>query len=82
MEFQLAVRLRLKEGTLDPEAEVIQKALEKLGFTGIRELRQEKSFLIRVDAETQDAALQSGRQMAQKLLANLVMEDFEVEIVA
>lgn len=72
------IRVRLKEGILDPEAEAIQEALQRLEFHSVEALHLEKVFHVKLKSESAAEAVSLGRQMAQKLLANLVMEDFEV----
>lgn len=81
-DYAVRVHIRLKEGILDPQAEAIKKALQQLEFSGVQKVDCEKSFLIRTQAESEGEAIESGRKMAQELLANLVMENFEVELVA
>ncbi len=80
--YRLRVHVKYKEGILDPQAEAITHALESLEFKGIEKLECEKSFLIQLKAESEADAISQGRKMAQDLLANLVMENFEVELAA
>lgn len=80
--FNIQVRVRFKEGILDPQAEVILKALQNLDFRSIQSVECEKIFQLRLEAENEGQAIEIGRQSAQKLLANLVMEDFDVEVRA
>ena len=77
--FNLKLRVRLKEGILDPEAQAIESALHRLGFSGLRRLQQEKTFLLEIEADSEGSAKEQARKMANDLLANLVMEDFEIE---
>lgn len=78
--FEIQVRVRFKEGILDPQAESIFKALQKLQFSAVKDLRCERLFVVKVEAEDSSQALEMGREMARKLLANVVMESFEVEL--
>jgi len=78
--FDLQIRVRFKEGILDPQSEAITTALKRLEFKTIESIQLEKVFVIRVSAESDSQALQMGREMANKLLANVVMENFEVEL--
>jgi phosphoribosylformylglycinamidine synthase PurS subunit len=80
--FSLRVHVKFKEGILDPQAEAIQQALESLEFRGVKRVECEKSFLIQIEAADKNEAIGQARKMAQELLANLVMENFEVECVA
>lgn len=79
--FNVQIRVRLKEGILDPQSEAIMTALKRLDFKGVEGIRQEKNFVAVVRAESDAQALALGREMANKLLANVVMENFEAEIV-
>ena len=68
----------LKNGVLDPQGLAIQGALGALGFSGVSSVRQGKVF----DIELADGADAKTRldEMCRKLLANMVIEDFRVEI--
>ncbi|MGB8600851.1 MAG: phosphoribosylformylglycinamidine synthase subunit PurS [Rhizomicrobium sp.] len=75
------VFIRLKTGVLDPQGKAIGKALTNLGFDGVGEVRQGKLIeieLAETDAEKAKAAL---TEMCQKLLANTVIERYEIEIL-
>jgi phosphoribosylformylglycinamidine synthase len=69
-----------KAGVLDPEGKAIGRALEGLGFAGVRDVRAGK--VIELDlAETDPArAKAAAEDMARRLLANTVIESFRVEI--
>lgn len=74
------VHVSLKNGVLDPQGQAIASALGTLGFTGIGEVRQGK--LIELDLETDDEtkARDEVDAMCRKLLANPVIEKYEIEI--
>ncbi len=74
------VKVMLKSGVLDPQGKAIADALHRLGYTSVADVRAGKLF--RIDVETADAAhaREVGVQMAAKLLANPVIEDFEVAL--
>jgi phosphoribosylformylglycinamidine synthase len=75
------VTVMLKNGVLDPQGKAIGHALGTLGFSGVGEVRVGKR--IELELATSDAAeaRAQAEQMAQKLLANTVIESFSVEIV-
>jgi phosphoribosylformylglycinamidine synthase len=79
--YRLQIRIQFKEGILDPQAEALMSALQKLQFKSVETVRCDKLFLISLKAETETQALDLGRRMARDLLANVVMENFEVEVV-
>jgi phosphoribosylformylglycinamidine synthase len=66
---------------LDPQGKAIRDALARVGFAGVEDVRAGKSFEIRLGLEDRDLALRQLREMCQRLLANLVVEDCAVEIL-
>jgi phosphoribosylformylglycinamidine synthase subunit PurS len=75
------VFIRLKNGVLDPQGKAIGKALTNLGFAGIGEVRQGKLIEIEL-AETDSAKAKAAlTEMCVKLLANTVIESYEVELL-
>jgi phosphoribosylformylglycinamidine synthase len=69
-----------KPEILDPQGKAVLGALPRLGFAGVTEVRQGKRFEIEIDGEPGDALLEEVRAMAEKLLSNPVIEDFEVHL--
>jgi phosphoribosylformylglycinamidine synthase len=61
---------------LDPQGKAIASALRRLGFEGVEDVRAGKSFALSLD---DGATRESVAQMCEKLLANLVVEDYEIE---
>jgi len=76
---QAVVYVSLKEGVLDPQGLTIKRALEDLGYKGISEVRSGKFYEITLDA----FSLQNGKKLvaeiSNKLLANPVIETFEIK---
>lgn len=79
--MRVIVTINLKKGVLDPQGKAIHKALENMGLDGIDSVRQGK--VIELNLATTDAAAAKAlaEKAAKNLLANMVMEDFVVEIV-
>ena len=77
--YTATVEVRLKSGVLDPEAETTARALERLGFE-LEDLRSADLFELDVDAESADAALERATEMAERLLANPTIHDYEVGV--
>lgn len=75
------VHVMLKDGVLDPQGEAVRHALGALGFDGVRSVRQGKVVELELDASDEAAARDEVAQMADRLLANTVIEKFDVEIV-
>jgi phosphoribosylformylglycinamidine synthase len=74
------VHITLKKGVLDPQGKAIAGALVGLGFDEVADARQGK--FIELDLKDTDAAAAKARveAMCQKLLANTVIENYQVEI--
>lgn len=75
------VYVTLKRGVLDPQGKAIEHALAALGFDGVEEVRQGK--VIELDLADTDASTAKAKvsKMCEGLLANTVIEDYEIEIV-
>lgn len=74
------VTVTLKPDVLDPQGQAIQKACASLGHEAIRSVRQGKVFEIELDAADAGQATAQLTELADKLLANRVIEDFRVEL--
>lgn len=66
---------------LDPQGKAIGGALARLGFGEVVEVRAGKSFEIALDGDDVDRAGERLRQMCEKLLANTVVEEYEIDVV-
>jgi len=70
-----------KDGVLDPQGKAIARALASLGFSGVGEVRAGKVIELELAASEPARARAEAEEMARKLLANPVIERFEVELV-
>jgi phosphoribosylformylglycinamidine synthase len=77
--FTATVEVRLKRGVLDPEAETTARALERLGFE-LEELRSADRFEVDMDAASADDARERATDMAERLLANPTIHDYDVSV--
>jgi phosphoribosylformylglycinamidine synthase len=77
---RVVVDVMLKPEILDPQGKAVQGALPRLGFGGVREVRQGKRFELEVDGELTEERLAQLHEIAEKLLSNPVIEDFEVHV--
>ena len=75
----LEIRIELKKGVADPEGENTKKALELLGFN-VNKVRSIKVFEIEVDEKNEEKAIEMGKEMCRKLLANPVIHKYSVEV--
>ncbi len=76
------VQVMLKKGVLDPQGKAIGHALHSLGFDGIGEVRQGKIIELELAATDRAGAEAEVRRMCEKLLANTVIEDYAIELIA
>jgi len=79
--MKATVVVRLKPEVLDPQGDAVRKALDKLGFEGIKGVRVGKVIEIELDDAQAQAPGLKGRleKMADEMLANPVIEDYEIE---
>ncbi len=75
------VHIMLKNGVLDPQGEAVRHALGTLGFNGVEGVRQGKVIELDLAGDDKSAAEAEVAQMCEKLLANTVIESYQVEIV-
>ncbi|MGE3623634.1 MAG: phosphoribosylformylglycinamidine synthase subunit PurS [Bdellovibrionales bacterium] len=79
--MKIRVDVVLKDGVLDPQGKAIGHALESLGFKGIKDVRASKAIELDI-AETDPAkATDAAKNMAEKLLANPVIEDYRITVL-
>ncbi len=79
--MQVRVLIKLKNGVLDPQGEAVRHALGGMGYDGVSAVRQGKV----IDLEIAETDLETARtrvgEMCEKLLANTVIETYEIEIL-
>ena len=74
------IHITLKKDVLDPQGSVIANSLKSLGFNNIEDVRQGKFIEVKLNSENKETANKQLNEMCEKLLANLVIEDYKVEI--
>jgi len=74
------IHVTLKPGVLDPQGKAVGHALEALGFDGLGNVRQGKYIEIDLAGSDADEAKTQVDAMCRQLLANMVIENFEIEI--
>ena len=74
------VFVTLKSGVLDPEGKAIGHALNNLGFESVSDVRQGKVIDIELAEKDEARARASVKDMCEKLLANTVIEKYEIEL--
>jgi phosphoribosylformylglycinamidine synthase len=75
------VIVTLKSGVLDPQGKAIEGALKSLGVDGVESIRQGKIFEIELAATDKSKAEAKLKEAAEKLLSNMVIENYRVEIL-
>ena len=72
------IYITLKKDVLDPQGSVIANSLKSLGFNNIEDVRQGKFIEVKLNTENKERANKQLNEMCEKLLANLVIEDYKV----
>ena len=79
--MKATVLVRLKSEVLDPQGDAVRRALGKLGFEGVKGVRVGKLIEIELDDAHPRADLKARlAKMADEMLANPVIEDFEIQV--
>lgn len=76
------ILVTLKNSVLDPQGKAVGHALNALGFDGVGEVRQGKFIEIELSDTDQVTAKKRVNNMCQRLLANTVIENYDIEIEA
>ena len=74
MKFEVLVEVRLRPGIADPQGATIERALPALGFEGVDDVSVGKAFRLSIEAADESAARDRAVEMADRLLANPVIE--------
>ena len=82
MRFDVSVEVRLRPGIADPQGATIERALPALGLDGISGVRSGKAFRFEVVAIDDADALAQATVVADRLLANPVIEESSVTVLA
>ena len=75
------VKIMPKKGVLDPQGKAIEKSLNQLGFSQINSVIQGKLIEIEIDTINKNDAQKIVEDASKQLLANLVIEDYEITII-
>lgn len=80
MAFCASVTVMLKAGIADPQGQTIERALPALGYDGVKNVRVGKLIELELEADDEADAHRLAREMCERLLANPVIESYEVTI--
>jgi len=76
--LKFSITVTLKKDVLDPQGKVVQNTLINLGMNSLKNIRQGKFFEIDIDENDQIKAEKKINEMCQKLLVNLIIEDYKI----
>ena len=75
------VTIMLKDGVLDPQGEAIKQALTSLEYNNVNSVRQGKVIDLELNERAEEAAIDNIQEMCEKLLANTVIENYEIKLL-
>ena len=76
--MKFSVTVTLKKDVLDPQGKVVENTLVNLGMKDLKSIRQGKFFEIEINENNENQAEKKVKEMCEKLLANLIIEDYEI----
>ena len=76
--MKISAIITLKKDVLDPQGKVVQNTLNNLGMNSLKNIRQGKFFEVEIDENNEDDARNKVNEMCQKLLVNLIIEDYKI----
>ena len=77
--MKYSITVTLKKDVLDPQGKVVENTLKNMGLNSLKSVRQGKYFEIEVDEKNEEVADKDVTQMCEKLLANLIIEDYKIK---
>jgi phosphoribosylformylglycinamidine synthase subunit PurS len=80
MTFTAHINVMPLKELLDPQGKAVMGGLSNLGISNVQDVRIGKHITLQVDAETEEAAKSIAEEATKKLLANPVMEQFEITL--
>ncbi|OIP56429.1 MAG: phosphoribosylformylglycinamidine synthase [Helicobacteraceae bacterium CG2_30_36_10] len=79
--MKVIVNVFLKAGVLDSQGKAVHHALNSLHFNGVSDVRVGKQIVLNLDEEDEGKAREEVARMCEDLLANTVIEDYEIELI-
>ncbi len=80
MTYNVLVKVMPLKDLLDPQGKAVMGGLKNMGFNNVEDVRIGKNIQLQIDAASEEEAKAVATETAKKLLANPVMEEFEVMI--
>ena len=81
MTFQVQIKVMPLKDLLDPQGKAVLGGLHNLGMTGVQDVRVGKHITLQIEAANEAAAKEIAESASKQLLANAVMEYFEIEVL-
>jgi phosphoribosylformylglycinamidine synthase len=81
MTYNVQIKIMPLKDLLDPQGKAVMGGLENLGLRGVEDVRVGKHITLQVNADSEEAARQLADEASKKLLANQVMEFYEIEMI-
>ena len=79
--YKVKVNVSLRESILDPAGTAVAGSLQKLGFSEVKSVRMGKTITLTIDStQPEEAVKAQAAEMCEKLLANTVIEDYQIEL--
>ena len=82
MIFNVQIKVMPLKDLLDPQGKAVLSGLHNLELTGVQDVRVGKNISLQIEADRKEAATVIAENASKKLLANAVMEYFEIEFLA
>jgi len=79
--MKAVVNIALKNGVLDPQGKAVHHALSALKFDNVSDVRIGKQIVLTLTSKDKESAKKEVIQMCEELLANTVIEDYEIELL-
>ena len=81
MIYNVQIKVMPLKDLLDPQGKAVMGGLKNLGLNGIEDVRVGKHITLQIEADTEEAAKQIADEASKKLLANPVIEFYEIEMI-
>lgn len=81
MTYNVQVKVMPLKDLLDPQGKAVMGGMKNLGLHGIQDVRIGKHITLQIDADSEEAARSLADEASKKLLANQVMEFYEIEMI-
>ncbi len=76
------INISLKNGVLDSQGKAVHHALNSLHFENVEDVRVGRQIVMKLSSKDEASAKTEVTEMCEELLANTVIEDYEIEIIA